>query len=168
MSTLNWCQSAARRGEPSSPQRCFTRVSSGPGAETNCWRTMPCCARSVIRSLVTGAISFGGNVGQSTTAGDGIRAYIGRAAELWAADGFGFFAVINALFHEGRYAAEAFDDKNNLLRAQQHGLLRGRTAVVFGASAIPAPVYRPALADPNLLCSDGKSQGSGCSTYRSH
>jgi hypothetical protein len=61
---------------------------------------MPCCARSVIRSLVTGAISFGGNVGQSTTAGDGIRAYIGRAAELWAADGFGFFAVINALFHE--------------------------------------------------------------------
>jgi hypothetical protein len=115
-----------------------------------------------------GAISFGGNVGQSTTAGDGIRAYIGRAAELWAADGFGFFAVINALFHEGRYAAEAFDDKNNLLRAQQHGLLRGRTAVVFGASAIPAPVYRPALADPNLFGSDGKSQGSSCSTYRSH
>jgi hypothetical protein len=51
-------------------------------------------------------------VGQSTTAGDGIRAYIGRAAELWAPDGFGFFAVINALFHEGRYAAEAFDHKN--------------------------------------------------------
>jgi hypothetical protein len=34
MSTLNWRQSAARRGEPSSPQRCFTRVSSGgaPGS----------------------------------------------------------------------------------------------------------------------------------------
>jgi hypothetical protein len=40
MSTLNWHQSAARRGEPSSPQRCFTRVSSGgaplPTADTQC------------------------------------------------------------------------------------------------------------------------------------
>ncbi|HEX4395363.1 MAG TPA: hypothetical protein VH084_28110 [Mycobacterium sp.] len=57
---------------------------------------------------------------KSTTAGDGIRAYVRRAAELWAADGFGFFTVVNALFHEGRYAAEAFDHKTNLFQGRNN------------------------------------------------
>jgi hypothetical protein len=46
--------------------------------------------------------------------------------------------------------SQARCDRGSL--AHSFALLRGRTAVVFGARAIPAPVHRPALADPNLLC----------------
>jgi uncharacterized protein DUF4331 len=61
-----------------------------------------------------------GNVGQPTATADGIRAYVGRAAELWAADGFGFFTVVNGLFNDGRYATEAFEHKNNLFRGRNN------------------------------------------------
>lgn len=57
-----------------------------------------------------------GDVGETTTSSDGIKAYVGPAAELWAADAFGFFTVVTALFRDHRYAAEAFDHRNNLFR----------------------------------------------------
>src|ERR1700761_6095614 len=61
-----------------------------------------------------------GTVGEQTTSADGIKAYVGRAAELWAADAFGFFTVVNGLFTEGRYATEAFDHKNNLFAGRNN------------------------------------------------
>ena len=60
-----------------------------------------------------------GLVGEQAT-GEGIRAYVGRAAELWAADAFGFFTVVNGLFNEGRYAKEAFEHKNNLFQGRNN------------------------------------------------
>jgi hypothetical protein len=60
-----------------------------------------------------------GLVGEQA-AGEGVRAYVGRAAELWAADAFGFFTVVNGLFNEGRYAKEAFEHKNNLFQGRNN------------------------------------------------
>jgi hypothetical protein len=60
-----------------------------------------------------------GTVGDEATEG-GVRAYVGRAAELWAADAFGFFTVVNELFSADRYASEAFDHKNNLFRGRNN------------------------------------------------
>jgi hypothetical protein len=61
-----------------------------------------------------------GTVGEPTANADGIKAYVGRAAELWAADAFGFFTVVNGLFAEGRYATEAFDHQNNLFAGRNN------------------------------------------------
>ena len=43
-----------------------------------------------------------GIVGQPVRTADGVQAYVGRAAELWAADAFGFFTFVNALYVEKR------------------------------------------------------------------
>jgi Domain of unknown function (DUF4331) len=61
-----------------------------------------------------------GTVGEQTSTGTGIKAYVGRAAELWAADAFGFFTVVNGLFQQARYATEAFDNKNNLFKGRNN------------------------------------------------
>jgi hypothetical protein len=45
---------------------------------------------------------------------------IGRAAELWAADAFGFFTFVNSLFTERRYAADAFKHGNNLFQGRNN------------------------------------------------
>lgn len=55
-----------------------------------------------------------GIVGEQTPTDEGVRAFVGRAAESWAADAFGFFTVVNGLFAEHRYATEAFTNRNNL------------------------------------------------------
>jgi Domain of unknown function (DUF4331) len=61
-----------------------------------------------------------GTVGNTVAAEGGVRAYVGRAAELWCADAFGFFTVVNALFAENRYAAEAFEHHNNLFAGRNN------------------------------------------------
>jgi hypothetical protein len=61
-----------------------------------------------------------GTVGEQTANAVGIKAYVGRAAELWAADAFGFFTLVNGLFAQGRYATEAFDHKNNLFAGRNN------------------------------------------------
>jgi Domain of unknown function (DUF4331) len=67
-----------------------------------------------------GNVVAAGIVGEQTSTGGGIRAYVGRAAELWAADAFGFFTMVNGLFAEGRYATEAFDHKINLFAGRNN------------------------------------------------
>ncbi|MYS23693.1 protein of unknown function [Streptomyces sp. DvalAA-14] len=62
-----------------------------------------------------GEVLVQGTVGQERES-DGVRAYVGKAAELWAADAFGFFTVVNGLFQEDRFATEAFDHKANLFK----------------------------------------------------
>jgi hypothetical protein len=61
-----------------------------------------------------------GTVGEQTSTADEIQAYVGRAAELWAADAFGFFTVVNGLFTDGRYATEAFEHHNNLFAGRNN------------------------------------------------
>jgi hypothetical protein len=61
-----------------------------------------------------------GTVGEQTSTPEGIKAYVGRAAELWAADAFGFFTIVNGLFAESRYATEAFENKNNLFQGRNN------------------------------------------------
>jgi hypothetical protein len=61
-----------------------------------------------------GRLVADGIVGEQTSTDSGVRAYVGRAAESWAADAFGFFTMVNALFAEHRYATEAFANRNNL------------------------------------------------------
>jgi hypothetical protein len=61
-----------------------------------------------------------GSIGQPVATADGIKAYVGRAAELWAADAFGFFTVVNSLFNDHRYATEAFEHRNNLFRGRNN------------------------------------------------
>ena len=67
-----------------------------------------------------GELLIEGAVGQPVRTADGIQAYVGRAAELWAADAFGFFTVVNGLFAEHRYATEAFDHKINLFQGRNN------------------------------------------------
>jgi hypothetical protein len=67
-----------------------------------------------------GRVVASGIVGEQTSTAEGIRAYVGRAAELWAADAFGFFTMVNGLFAEGRYATEAFAHKNNLFAGRNN------------------------------------------------
>src|ERR1700754_4938116 len=45
-----------------------------------------------------------GTVGETAEGAGGIKGYVGRAAELWTAEAFGFFTVVSALFAEKRYA----------------------------------------------------------------
>jgi Domain of unknown function (DUF4331) len=61
-----------------------------------------------------------GTVGQPTASRGGVQVYVGRAAELWAADAFGFFTVVDGLFKDDRYATEAFDHKNNLFQGRNN------------------------------------------------
>jgi hypothetical protein len=67
-----------------------------------------------------GRLAAEGTVGEQAANADGIKAYVGRAAELWAADAFGFFTVVNGLFTEDRYATEAFDHTNNLFAGRNN------------------------------------------------
>jgi hypothetical protein len=67
-----------------------------------------------------GKLLVEGDVGQPVRTTAGIQAYVGRAAELWAADAFGFFTVVNGLSAEHRYAREAFDRKNNLFQSRNN------------------------------------------------
>jgi Domain of unknown function (DUF4331) len=67
-----------------------------------------------------GELLVEGTVGQTVRTPDGIQAYVGRAAELWAADAFGFFTVVNGMFAEHRYATEAFDRKSNLFAGRNN------------------------------------------------
>lgn len=80
-----------------------------------------------------------GTVGDAVTAGGGVRAYVGRAAELWCADAFGFFTVVNALFAENRYAAEAFQHRNNLFAGRNNmAVVLEVPNAMFGADAVSA------------------------------
>jgi hypothetical protein len=63
-----------------------------------------------------GRLVAAATVGAQSPIASDVRAYVGRAAELWAADAFGFFTVVNGLFQDGRYATEAFANKNNLFQ----------------------------------------------------
>jgi Domain of unknown function (DUF4331) len=61
-----------------------------------------------------------GTIGEQTATAEGVKAYVGRAAEMWAADAFGFFTVVDGLFAGGRYATEAFDHKNDLFAGRNN------------------------------------------------
>jgi hypothetical protein len=61
-----------------------------------------------------------GNIGETVSGAAGVHAYVGRAAELWAADAFGFFTLVNAMFTENRYASEAFEHCNNLFAGRNN------------------------------------------------
>jgi hypothetical protein len=115
-----------------------------------------------------------GTVGEPTSADTRIKAHVGCAAELWAANAFGFFTVVNGLFQEDRYATEAFDNKNNLFQGRNNmatvleipnALLGGgtvkawATASLFGHAA-ETQVYRWGLPlFTHLYLSDPGSAG---------
>jgi Domain of unknown function (DUF4331) len=67
-----------------------------------------------------GQLLVDGVVGETVRTAEGIQAYVGRAAELWAADAFGFFTVVNEMFGEHRYATTAFDRKSNLFAGRNN------------------------------------------------
>ncbi|MFJ8613540.1 hypothetical protein ACIRH0_41165 [Streptomyces sp. NPDC093675] len=103
-----------------------------------------------------GEVLAEGTVGQESSGPGGVRAYVGRAAELWAADAFGFFTVVNGLFQEHRYATEAFDHKANLFKGRNNmatvlevpnsmigeGTVRAWATVSLFGHAPEAQVYR--------------------------
>jgi hypothetical protein len=103
-----------------------------------------------------GDVLVEGTVGQEAGGAGGVRAFVGRAAELWAADAFGFFTVVNGLFKEGRYATEAFDHQANLFKGRNNmatvlevpnsliGALavRAWSTVSLAGHAPETPVYR--------------------------
>jgi hypothetical protein len=123
-----------------------------------------------------------GTVGEPASTGTGIKAYVGCAAELWAADAFGFFTVVNGLFQEDRYAAEAFANKNNLFKGRNNmatvlevpnellgdGTVRAwATASLYG-HAPEAQVYRWGLPlFTHLYLSDPGSAGLADRFHRS-
>lgn len=72
-------------------------------------------ARNVDGPTASGDLLLEGQFGEPA-AGHGVRAFIGTAADLWAADAFGFFTVVNALHQENRFAADAFEHHNNLFK----------------------------------------------------
>jgi hypothetical protein len=96
-----------------------------------------------------------GEVGEETSSGE-IRAYVGVAAELWAADAFGFFTLVNALFKENRFADEAFQHKRNVFKNRNvmatvlevpnsllgDGLVHGWATVSLYGHAPETQVYR--------------------------
>jgi hypothetical protein len=59
-------------------------------------------------------------VGETVRTAEGIQAYVGRAAELWTADAFGFFTVVNEMFAANRYATAAFEHKRNLFAGRNN------------------------------------------------
>ena len=61
-----------------------------------------------------------GIVGRPVRTADGVQAYVGRAAELWAADAFGFFTFVNSLFADRRYATDAFKHGSNLFQGRNN------------------------------------------------
>ncbi|WP_371786357.1 DUF4331 family protein [Streptosporangium subroseum] len=63
----------------------------------------------------SGDLLLEGQVGEPAAA-HGVQAFVGVAAELWAADAFGFFTLVNALHQEDRFATEAFENRNNLFK----------------------------------------------------
>jgi hypothetical protein len=69
---------------------------------------------------VGGDVLVEGTVGQEARGPDGVRAFVGQAAELWAADAFGFFTRVNGLFEEDRYATEAFEHRTNLFKGRNN------------------------------------------------
>lgn len=85
-----------------------------------------------------GDVLMEGTVGQEAEGPGGARAFVGRAAELWAADAFGFFTVVNGLFQEGRYAAEAFGHQANLFEGRNNMA----TVLEVPDSLIGAPAVR--------------------------
>ena len=150
-STLNWRQSAARRGEPSSPQALFHPGEFWQGAGAKCRHPVPCrCPLSITPRAAQL---------RDINPGWGTQEINAPPASLSCER-----AVRNSAQSQSHSHARC--DRGSL--ADSFARLRGRTAAVSGASAIPAPAHRPGLADPNLLCTDGRSQGSGCSTCRSH
>jgi hypothetical protein len=67
-----------------------------------------------------GELLVEGVVGETVRTPKGISAYVGRAAELWAADAFGFFTVVNEMFGDHHYATTAFDRKSNLFAGRNN------------------------------------------------
>jgi hypothetical protein len=67
-----------------------------------------------------GDVIVEGVVGEQAGGPSGVKAFVGRAAELWAADAFGFFTVVNAIFTEKRYATEAFEHRTNLFEGRNN------------------------------------------------
>ena len=67
-----------------------------------------------------GELLVEGVVGETVRTARGIQAYVGRAAELWAADAFGFFTVVNGIFVDHRYPTTAFDRKSNLFAGRNN------------------------------------------------
>jgi hypothetical protein len=62
-----------------------------------------------------GGILISGVTGQVNTAGD-ISAFVGVAPELWAADAIAFFNMLEALYKEDRFGAEAFEHRTNFFQ----------------------------------------------------
>jgi hypothetical protein len=85
-----------------------------------------------------GDVLMEGTVGEEAEGSGGERAFVGRAAELWAADAFGFFTVVNGLFQEGRYATEAFEHQANLFAGRNNMA----TVLEVPNSLIGAPTVR--------------------------
>jgi hypothetical protein len=67
-----------------------------------------------------GELLVEGVVGETAGTAEGIQAYVGRAAELWAADAFGFFTVVNGMFADHRYPTTAFNRKSNLFAGRNN------------------------------------------------
>jgi Domain of unknown function (DUF4331) len=66
-----------------------------------------------------GATIARGTVGEEAEGDGGVRAFVGVAPEMWAADAFGFFTLLNTLYTEARFAPdEAFQHHNNLFKTR--------------------------------------------------
>src|ERR1700748_1785371 len=62
-----------------------------------------------------GEVLVSGRTGKTATAGD-VKAFVGVAPELWAADAIAFFNMLEALYKEDRFGAEAFENRTNYFR----------------------------------------------------
>jgi hypothetical protein len=62
-----------------------------------------------------GEVLISGSTGRTETAG-GVSAYVGVAPELWAADAIAFFNMLDALYKEDRFGAEAFEHRTNFFQ----------------------------------------------------
>jgi hypothetical protein len=88
-----------------------------------------------------------GMVGEQTSTDEGVRAFVGRAAESWAADAFGFFTMVNGLFAERRYATEAFTNRNNLFATRNNMATVHRWGVPLFTHLFLSDPATPGLAD---------------------
>jgi hypothetical protein len=93
-------------------------VGGNPADHAQRFRVMTATGDEIPRAR--GQMLAEGIVGRPVRTADGVQAYVGRAAELWAADAFGFFSFVNSLFAEQRYAADAFKHRNNLFQGRNN------------------------------------------------
>ena len=94
-----------------------------------------------------GEVLLEGEIGKARSSAD-IHASVGIVPELWAADAFAFFTMLNALFEQGRFDRNVFQHKVNLFKN------RNAMAIV--------------LEVPNLLIGEGNVHAWGTISLCGH